>query len=200
MNTISLVNYGLGNIKAFINIYQKLSIPVKVVSNPDELWGAEKILLPGVGSFDWAMTLLNNSGLRAVLDELVLNKKTPILGVCVGMQIMARQSDEGELRGLEWLDAEVNIFKHKTQLPHMGWNQVSPKGEVDLFKNITSPRFYFLHSYYVDPASSTISVASTDYEGIFTSVVSHDNIWGVQFHPEKSHHCGVQLLKNFAEL
>ncbi|WP_444542303.1 glutamine amidotransferase-related protein, partial [Cylindrospermopsis raciborskii] len=87
MSTISLVNYGLGNIKAFINVYQKLSIPVKVVSNPDELWGAEKILLPGVGSFDWAMTLLNNSGLRAVLDELVLNKKTPILGVCVGMQI-----------------------------------------------------------------------------------------------------------------
>ena len=201
---IVIVNYGLGNVQAFVNVYQRLSIPVRVAQNANELSGADKIILPGVGAFDWAMKCLDESGMRFELENLVLNLKRPILGVCVGMQMMAKRSDEGSRPGLGWIDAEVKRFDEaqfqtKTHLPHMGWNDVVPIGE-SLFSNIESPLFYFLHSYYFSPAETTQSIATTNYNGVFTSAVAKEHIYGVQFHPEKSHQWGVQLLKNFAEL
>lgn len=203
---IAIINYGLGNIQAFANIYKRLNIRVTIVTNPDELLAADKIILPGVGAFDWAMTLLNNSGMRRTLDEFVIERKRPILGVCVGMQMMAKKSEEGVLDGLGWIDAEVKKFDQmitgrKIYLPHMGWNEVTPRCSNGLFRNIGSgARFYFLHSYYIQPNQEDRVLAVTDYNGPFASAVCSENVFGVQFHPEKSHHQGIELLKNFAEL
>jgi glutamine amidotransferase len=201
---IAIVDYGLGNVHAFTNIYKRLNISVKVAQTTKDLDDVEKIILPGVGSFDWAIKRLEISGMRDKLDKLVLSDFCPVLGVCVGMQIMAKRSDEGNLPGLGWIDAEVKRFDHtnfapQIQLPHMGWNDVIPlKGGV--FKGIESPLFYFLHSYYFEPVNQNQVIATTDYFGLFASAISSKNIYGVQFHPEKSHQFGVQLLKNFAEL
>ena len=203
---ITLANYGLGNIQAFANIYKRLNIPVSVADTTDELEQAEKIVLPGVGAFDWAMTRLNDSGMRACLDDLVLRQKLPILGVCVGMQMMARRSDEGKLPGLGWINAEVKKFEiaaftQKTHLPHMGWNNVLPKKTDCLFRDLeVNPRYYFLHSYYFLPQSTDDVLAVTDYNSLFCSSVRSGNVFGTQFHPEKSHQWGIQLLKNFSEL
>ena len=203
MTTVTLVGYGLGNIQAFANIYHRLNIPVVIASNANQLLGAEKLILPGVGAFDWAMARLNESGMRARLDELVLHQKTPVLGVCVGMQMMANRSEEGEISGLGWIDAEVVRFQlpqvRHAPLPHMGWNDVNFLREDPLFVGISSPRFYFLHSYHFLAHHDSQILATTDYGHSFTSIASSSHIYGVQFHPEKSHHWGVQLLKNFAE-
>jgi glutamine amidotransferase len=203
---ITLVDYGLGNIMAFANIYKKLNITAKIASTPEELDDAERIILPGVGAFDWAMNRLNDSGLRQALDKKVLNQGTPVIGICVGMQIMARRSDEGVLEGLGWVDGEVKRFddsniNQKMHLPHMGWNDVAPNTENGLFKELqTDARFYFLHSYYFEPDSPDSVLATTDYGGSYASSVGNKNVYGVQFHPEKSHQWGIQLLKNFAEI
>jgi glutamine amidotransferase len=202
---ITLLDYGLGNIEAFVNIYKRLNFPVAVASTADQLANAEKIILPGVGSFDWAMARLEESGMRHCLDDLVRVKKRPVLGVCVGMQIMANCSEEGKLPGLGWIDAEVKRFEaggfsQQTYLPHMGWNDVSPRDTECLFKGINTPRFYFLHSYYFAPAKADDVGGVTDYNGYFASAVRSGNVFGTQFHPEKSHQWGISLLKNFAEL
>lgn len=203
---ITLIDYGLGNIQAFANIYKRLNIPARTASSATELADAEKLILPGVGAFDWAMTLLNESGMRERLEELVVGKSCPVLGVCVGMQIMANRSDEGKMDGLGWIDADVRkfdeaSFTQKTHLPHMGWNNVTPKNSDCLFHGLEEgARFYFLHSYYFVPQRESNVLAVTDYNGLYASSVRSGNVFGVQFHPEKSHHWGIQLLKNFAEL
>ena len=203
---IVLVNYGLGNIRAFENIYKRLNIPVRAANNADELADAEKIILPGVGAFDGAMSMLQASGMRECLDDLVLNKRRPVLGICVGMQIMARRSDEGDMPGLGWIKADVRKLNdtsssHKNfLLPHMGWNDAYPTNNTTLFRSLGAPCFYFLHSYYFAPDDDGCVLAKTDYNGNFTSAVQSGNIFGVQFHPEKGHVCGMQLLKNFAEM
>jgi glutamine amidotransferase len=202
---ITLVNYGLGNIQAFHHIYTQLNLPVVIASTPEELRKASKIILPGVGSFDWAMERLNGSGMRSLLDDLVLVERVPVLGVCVGMQMMANGSEEGVLPGLGWLDADVRRFEgaqlpQKTLLPHMGWNDVQPSSDSPLFLGLTAPRFYFLHSYYFAPGRPVQTLATTRYGINFTSAVGDRNIYGVQFHPEKSHGWGVQLLNNFARI
>jgi len=203
---ISIVDYGVGNIQAIANIYKRLNIPVRRARTAEELRGTEKIILPGVGSFDWAMARLDQSGMRAVLDELVLSQDTPVLGICVGMQMMAKRSEEGSLNGLGWVDAEVKKLNGAGRtpahrLPHMGWNDVEPSGEEGLFRDIgATGRFYFLHSYYFAPKDKRTILALTDYGGAFASSVRAGNIYGVQFHPEKSHQWGIQLLKNFGEL
>jgi len=201
---ISIFDYGIGNVQALANIYKRLNIPARIASTAEDLARAERIILPGVGSFDWAMARLDNSGMRAALDDLVLSEGRPVLGICVGMQMMAKRSDEGSLQGLGWIDAEVKKFDRAmasdhAYLPHMGWNDVEPRNQESLFKNIGAGRFYFLHSYYFVPKDQNAVLAVTDYGGAFASSVRAGNIYGVQFHPEKSHQWGVQLLKNFAE-
>lgn len=203
---ITIVNYGLGNFQAFANIYKRLNIDVAIASSPDELLDADRIILPGVGAFDWAMSRLNESGMRDALEEAVVGKGKLVLGICVGMQMMAKRSDEGVLDGLGWIDAEVKKFDHvsftqKTHLPHMGWNDVAPRSAEGLFRNLGSgARFYFLHSYYFLPHNQDQVLAVTDYNGCYASSVCSGNLFGVQFHPEKSHQWGIQLLKNFVEL
>lgn len=203
---ITLINYGLGNIQAFANIYKRLTIPVQIATTVDDLAEVEKIILPGVGAFDWAMTLLSKSGMRERIEELVTVKGCPVLGICVGMQMMAKRSDEGGLDGLGWIDGEVKKFDQNSlhlpiRLPHMGWNDVVPRSNACLFKGLEADaRFYFLHSYYFAPQREPDVLAVTDYNGMFASSVRSGNIFGVQFHPEKSHNWGIQLLKNFAEL
>lgn len=203
---ITLINYGLGNIQAFANIYKRLNIPARIATSVDDLAETDKIILPGVGAFDWAMTRLNESGMRERLEELVIDKGCPVLGICVGMQMMAKSSDEGSLDGLGWIDAVVKkfdnaSFNQKTHLPHMGWNDVLPRKTECLFRGLEEDaQFYFLHSYYFVPNKESDVLAVTDYNGSYTSCVRSGNVLGVQFHPEKSHHWGIQLLKNFADL
>ncbi len=204
---IAVVAYGLGNIQAFVNIYRRLGISVDIAGTTDDLCRAEKVILPGVGAFDWAMSCLDRSGLRDCLDLLVLQEHRPVLGVCVGMQIMARSSQEGKLQGLSWIDAVVTKFgessgTEKTRVPHMGWNEVVPQRSDSLFRGIgKDATFYFLHSYFVVPQSTNEVLGVTDYDGtVFASAVGDGNVFGVQFHPEKSHEFGIQLLRNFAEL
>ena len=168
-----------------------------------QLLNATKLILPGVGSFDYAISKLNESGMCQNIEELVVDKKIPILGVCVGMQMLARSSEEGNLKGLGWIDATVKRFdsSNGTILPHMGWNNVSPKSYNGLFKNIKEDmKFYFLHEYYFDAFESSDVEATANYEGEYVCSVRKGNIFGVQFHPEKSHHFGMSLLKNFAEI
>lgn len=201
---IRVVDYGLGNISAFLNMYKRLNIEAAVARTPEELRGADKLILPGVGAFDHAMELLDASGMRPALEQLVTQRKVPVLGICVGMQILARSSDEGTAAGLGWIDARVRGFKALQQdllLPHMGWNDVQPVGDARLFAGLEDEcRFYFLHSYYFECAQPQDVAAVSRYGIDFSCAVHADNIYGVQFHPEKSHHFGAQLLKNFAEL
>jgi glutamine amidotransferase len=200
---ITLVDYGLGNIQAFANIYKKLGIAFSIARDPDDLSLASRLILPGVGAFDWAMQRLEVSGLRPALDDLVLNQHVPVLGICVGMQMMANCSEEGSLPGLGWISGEVKRFDEsllssKTSLPHMGWNDVLPEAHP-LFASIPDPRFYFLHSYYFLPDAADLVLSWSEYGERFASAVCMNHVIGVQFHPEKSHHWGIKLLKNFAE-
>lgn len=203
MPRVTLVDYGLGNIQAFAHIYQRLNIPVVVATTAEQLARAEKIILPGVGAFDWAMTRLNDSGLRDTLDELVLRQQVPVLGVCVGMQMMAHRSEEGELPGLGWIDAEVVRFDpvqiSHAPLPHMGWNDVRPAASDSLLRGIEAPRYYFLHSYCIVPRQPADVLATARYGSDFTAAVRSGHVFGTQFHPEKSHQWGIDLLRNFAE-
>ena len=203
---ITIVDYGLGNVQAIANIYRKLNIAVRTARTAADLDGARKLVLPGVGAFDWAMARLNDSGMRERLDQLVVEGRSEVIGICVGMQMLAARSDEGSLPGLGWIDADVKIFDEQaftgpTHLPHMGWNDVTPKRAEGLFAGLgEGPRFYFLHSYYFAPRHDEDALATTDYNGRFVSSVRCGNVYGVQFHPEKSHQWGIRLLKNFAEL
>jgi imidazole glycerol-phosphate synthase subunit HisH len=203
---ITIIDYGLGNIRAFVNVYSRLNISIKVAKNAADLQNVTKIILPGVGAFDHAMVLLQNSGMREKLDELVLEKEIPVIGICVGMQIMAESSEEGNLPGLSWIKSSVkrldtNLLKYKPHLPHMGWNIVNFNNAEKIFENLEpNPRFYFLHSYYFDSDNRKYEIATADYGINFTCAVKKNNIYGIQFHPEKSHHNGVQILKNFGTM
>jgi glutamine amidotransferase len=202
---IAIVDYGLGNIKAFANVYSRLRLPAVIANGPDDLKNATKIILPGVGAFDRAMELLDGSGMRQLLDEMVLGRKIPVLGICVGMQILAHCSEEGQRQGLGWIDGEVrrlddSQLQHRTRLPHMGWNNVMAHRTSPLFHNMEDPVFYFLHSYFFSCADDKAVFAEAEYGQRFACAVNVDNIYGVQFHPEKSHHNGIQLLRNFGEM
>ena len=203
---ITIIDYGVGNINAFVNVYKRGNVPVKIAKTASDLEGAEKLILPGVGSFDHAMRQLNASGMRNTLDEMVLEKKVPVIGICVGMQMMGNKSEEGSLQGLKWIDADVRKFDeskidHITKLPHMGWNDVVPKENNTLFSGLGRDSiFYFLHSFYFRCFNPLDIIATSYYGENFTCAVQHNNIFGIQFHPEKSHEYGEKLLLNFAAI
>lgn len=203
---IAIVDYGLGNIQAFANIYKNLNIPFKISTKAEDLKDATKIILPGVGAFDHAMNQLKKSGMRESLDELVLRQKIPLLGICIGMHMLAYSSDEGSLPGLGWIDGVVKKFDSSvlslnTPLPHMGWNDVTPARPSKLFNKLEENAvFYFLHSYYFTCSNQNDVIAVTEYGEEFACAINFENIFGIQFHPEKSHNNGIQLLENFANL
>jgi glutamine amidotransferase len=203
---ITIINYGSGNIRAIANIYERIKIPFKIANYPEEVTGAEKIILPGVGAFDETISMLDESGFRSVLDHEVLNNHIPVLGICVGMQILAKKSEEGNLHGLGWIDGEVKkidkaLLTSKPKIPHLGWNSVKVAKTNGLFREVDEEQgFYFLHSYYFECADQEDVMSTTFYGKAFASSVHHNNTYGVQFHPEKSHRNGVNLLKNFAVL
>ena len=201
---IKIINYGLGNIRAFINLYKSLDIDISVANSHTDLKNCDKIILPGVGSFDTAIEKINNSGMRESLDELVLVKKKPVLGICVGMQIMLSSSEEGKLDGLSWIKSKVVKFDINSKLykiPHMGWNNIIIRNDNPLLNNLNDrSRFYFLHSYYCDINNNNKVLASTNYQIEFPSVFNYDNIFGIQCHPEKSHGSGLIFLKNFSKI
>ena len=204
---IKIVDYGVGNIQAFINLFKRIGILVERAKNKEDINNASKLILPGVGHFDHAMKKLNNSGMRDALEESVLISKIPILGICVGMQILANESEEGILPGLGWIPAKVRAFSKnlnssKLSLPHMGWNTLDISKPTLLFPKEKEEvaQFYFLHSYYFDTKEKENILATSHYGLDFQAVVSHKNIYGVQFHPEKSHKWGEQLLKNFSKI
>ena len=201
---ITIIDYGLGNIRAFVNVYERLNIKTKVAHKADSIKDATKIILPGVGAFDYAMSQLNRSGMRDEIEKQVLVNKIPIMGICVGMQMLAKSSDEGELPGLGWIDGEVRKFNisaipHRMMLPHMGWNTIKPISKSPLMIGLSDhTRFYFLHSYYFIANNQDDIISTTNYGIDYTSAVSYGNIFGIQFHPEKSHANGIKLLQNFA--
>lgn len=202
---IHIIDYGLGNTGAFVNMFKRLGFESTRATTAEHLADAKKLILPGVGSFDHAMKLLNDSGMRETIDKLVLVDKCPVLGICVGMQMLASSSSEGSLPGLGWIPGNVRSFSSDTNsfhlpLPHMGWNDVEPELSSPLYAGIDNWRFYFLHSYYFECKYSKNALATANYDIDFACSISLENIYGVQFHPEKSHHWGAQLLKNFAEL
>ena len=200
---IGIIDYGLGNIQSFLNGFRILDVPAIPVKNKFDLQKIDRAILPGVGAFDSAIQRLNDFDLVQDLEDLVLNQSLPILGVCVGLQIMARSSEEGIKKGLAWLDADVKIInkKDKLPLPHMGWNEIDIKSNTSkLLLNLDKPRFYFLHSYYLSMDKKNDQIATTNYGGFLTAAVQKNNIYGCQFHPEKSHSSGLKVLENFSKL
>jgi glutamine amidotransferase len=201
---ISIINYGMGNLGSIQNMLKKIGVESKIITKPEELENASKIILPGVGSFDTGMRNLIEGGWLDLLNRKVIIEKTPILGICLGMQLMCNGSEEGELPGLGWFDADVRKFiseEKSFKIPHMGWNIVKPIKESSLFNdNFEVRRYYFVHSYFVQSNNKSDVLANTCYGFDFVSAFERDNLIGVQFHPEKSHKFGLSLLKNFTTL
>lgn len=203
---ITLINYGSGNIHSIANIYKRYNIPYIITNDSNELLNAKKLILPGVGDFDETMDLIKNLGIKNLLDELVLEKKVPIMGVCVGMQVMGKTSEEGRSEGFGWIDGvvkKIDVIKldSKPHLPHMGWNIVNPVRNSHLFDSIDLKKgFYFLHSFYFECTNPNDVLAETNYGQNYASAINHDNVYGFQFHPEKSHQNGIELFRNFANL
>lgn len=204
---IIIIDYGMGNLGSIANMLKKIGAAAAMITTQiPEIEQADKIILPGVGAFDHGMKNLADLGLISILHERVLNEKVPILGICLGMQLLTTCSEEGTLPGLDWIDAETKRFNFdhlqtSFKIPHMGWNTLAiPRQNHPLFTNLYErSRFYFVHSYHVVCKNSKDVLATTFYGYDFVSAVAKDNIYGVQFHPEKSHKFGMQLLKNFVE-
>lgn len=202
---IVIVDYGMGNLGSIANMLKKVGAPAIISSDPDMIARADKLILPGVGAFDSGMKNLSERGLIQVLNEQVLEQKKMVLGLCLGMQLLTRRSEEGVLPGLGWIDAETVRFTFEgtnqhLKVPHMGWNTLAVSQPQPLFADLeVENRFYFVHSYYVVCADPDNVSAQTNYGFDFSSAIVKDNIWGVQFHPEKSHKFGMKLFENFVE-
>jgi len=203
-NMIAIIDYGAGNVGSIQNMIKKIGYKAIITSSIDEILNADHLILPGVGSFDYGMSQLEKLKLIDVLEKKVVECKTPILGICLGMQLMAKSSEEGIKEGLNLIDAEVVKFKsntHNIKIPHMGWNYVNIRKESKLFeRKEEKERFYFVHSFHVKVKNEMDILATTDYGCNFTSAIERENIYGVQFHPEKSHRYGMQLLEHFIRL
>lgn len=200
---IVIVDYRMGNLGSIRNMFKKIGVAANVSSDADAIDRADKLILPGVGSFDNGMANLKEMGLEDVLTRRVVTQKVPVLGICLGMQLMTAGSEEGTLPGLGWVDARTIRFRHGDagwKIPHMGWNVLEPKKTDSLFAGMYEyPRFYFVHSYHVVCSDADDVLATTSYGYDFVSAFGKGNIFGVQFHPEKSHRFGMKLLKTFVE-
>ena len=200
---ITIINYGMGNLGSIANMLKRIGYSSEISSDAGKIDAAEKIILPGVGHFDKAMVNIEKLGLKELIRKKALVDKTPMLGICLGMQLMCKSSEEGSKPGLGLIDAEVKRFhfsQNSLKIPHMGWNLVSRQKESRLFStNNTAPRFYFVHSYHVVCAHHEYVLTTSNHGYEFVSAFEQDNILGVQFHPEKSHRFGMELLRNFIE-
>ncbi len=199
---IGILNYGVGNVQAFLKCYRRLNIECKPVSVANEVEDCTHLILPGVGSFDHAMNKFNNSGLRAITEHHAIILSKPILGVCVGMQMLGDSSEEGSEPGLGFIAEKVKkLDNDRMPLPHMGWNEVVPFQDHAIFKNVdVDLEFYFLHSFAFLSISDEFILGQTMYGEVFSSIINRKNIFGIQCHPEKSHDAGLNFLKNFAEI
>lgn len=201
---IVIIDYQAGNLRSVANKLSRIGAKVAISDKAEVIAKADKIILPGVGFFKTGMANLKKAGLIPILNQKVLKEKTPLLGVCLGLQLLGQKSEEGNARGLGWIKAETKKFvfseKEKLKIPHMGWNSLKIKRKSRLLEGI-SPKdsFYFVHSYHLCPQDPKIILATTNYGYDFTSVINQENIFGTQFHPEKSHQAGFQILKNFTE-
>jgi glutamine amidotransferase len=185
-------------------MFKKIGVKAMLSSGPAEIKSADKLVLPGVGAFDTGMQNIRQLGLIPLLEEKVMEQKTPILGICLGMQLLGQESQEGQLAGLGWLDAHTVQFKFESppalRIPHMGWNSIEACQPYPLIEKLYDhARFYFVHSYHLVCRNDADVLAWTSYGYPFASIVRRQNVMGVQFHPEKSHKYGMQLLRNFAE-
>ncbi|GLH30790.1 imidazole glycerol phosphate synthase subunit HisH 2 [Pseudomonas sp. BR1R-5] len=200
---IVVVDYGVGNIASVLNMLKRVGAKAKASNDRAEIEHADKLILPGVGAFDAGMQTLRSSGLVEVLNEQVLNKRKPVMGVCLGSQMLGNGSEEGCEPGLGWIDMDIVRFEKRDgrKVPHMGWNEVTPQLQHPILSGIDQQsRFYFVHSYYMLPRHVENTLLTANYDQQFTAAVIKDNIFGFQFHPEKSHKFGMQLFKNFVEL
>ena len=198
---ITIVNYGLGNLGSIENMLKKIGVAdIRVSDNPEEILNSDKLILPGVGAFDAGMQKINDSGLLPVMHTAVLEKQIPVLGICLGMQLMTKGSEEGKLPGLGWIDAQVlkfNFDNNDLKVPHMGWNYVNVlDGDIKLHLP-DKPKFYFVHSYFVHSNAKENEIMTCHHGHKFVAGFKKGNIMGVQFHPEKSHKYGMALLKYF---
>lgn len=205
---IAVADYGLGNVGSVVNMLKYLGAEACVAQDEATFGRAEKVILPGVGAFDRGMELITSSGVARILEKMVLERGCPLLGICLGMQLLANKSEEGERPGLGWIDADVKRFVksngtggRELRIPHMGWNDVRPIPTSRLFSGWEDEaRFYFVHSYHVVPNDSQLVSATATYGVEFVAGIERANIFGVQFHPEKSHKFGMELLRRFIEI
>lgn len=201
---ITIVNYGMGNLGSLLNMFKRIGVKARIESAPEAIRDANKLVLPGVGAFDAAMQCINDAPrLREALDHKALIERVPVIGVCLGMQLLTRSSEEGKLPGLGWIAGEARRFPRMEGLkvPHMGWNIAYPKTPSPLTHDLgIEPRYYFVHSYFVTVDDPEHSLMRTQYGIEFDSAIGNGNIYGAQFHPEKSHRFGMKILQNFAEL
>ena len=204
-NKIVIIDYGMGNLRSVFNKFRRMGYESEISSNPDAIKKASKLILPGVGHFAKGMGYLDERGLIDVLNDKILHEKTPVFGICLGMQLFSEYSEEGDCQGLGWIKAKTVRFrikdKIKYKIPHIGWNTVNIFNKAGIDDFITNEDFfYFVHSYHIQ-CNDTADVWMTSwYENEFTSAIKQGNIFGTQFHPEKSHDAGFKLLKNFIEL
>ena len=203
--TLAIVDYGMGNLNSVKKKLDRLKTTASITSNPKDIIKADKIILVGVGHFAKAMKNIKELNLLDTLNEVAIIKKKPVLGICLGMQLMAKDSEEGNTEGLGWLDANVRKMQVddtlKFKIPHTGWNKITQSKKSHLMKGIPElSEFYFVHSYYLSSNETSNILNETEYCFKFTSAIEKDNIFGVQYHPEKSHDVGKVLLKNFISL
>jgi len=201
---IVIIDYGMGNLRSVQKAFERIRIPATISSSANDLHSADKLVLPGVGHFEQGINNLKSRGLFRLLNEVVLDGRKPILGICLGMQLMTDFSEEGNCDGFGWIKAKTQRFVFQTnvlKIPHMGWNNLSIRNTSSLFKEITSDNFfYFVHSYYINCYEENNILTETNYGNGFVSSFQRENIFGCQFHPEKSHDSGLQILKNFAKM
>lgn len=198
-----IINYGIGNLNSIKNMFSRIGFEALITSNIKDIEKSSKIILPGIGNFDHCIKSLKSKEFFSTLEKKVMIDRTPLLGICIGFQMLFNKSEEGTESGLGWIEGEITKLRlpenSNLKIPHIGWADVSVKNDDNLFKNIKEPRFYFVHSYCLSDIKNGYATSVANYGNDFVASVRKENIFGVQFHPEKSHKFGMQLLKNFAE-